>query len=72
MNRNDKPLSAIDTCIILTIIYAALKVAGVIKWSWIWVLSPLWILIVASIAMWTVLAIIIYFTDDGGDVWKRK
>lgn len=28
---------------ILTTIFIALKVAHVINWSWIWVLSPLWI-----------------------------
>lgn len=27
----------------LTIIFILLKVTGVINWSWLWVLSPLWI-----------------------------
>lgn len=29
--------------VVLTIIYAVLKAAGVINWSWLWVLSPLWV-----------------------------
>lgn len=28
---------------ILTIIFVICKLAGVIDWSWLWVLSPLWI-----------------------------
>jgi len=27
----------------LTILFIILKVTGVITWSWVWVLSPLWI-----------------------------
>lgn len=28
---------------VLALIFIVLKLIGVIKWSWIWVLSPLWI-----------------------------
>ena len=28
---------------ILTIVFIVLKLTGVITWSWLWVLSPLWI-----------------------------
>lgn len=28
---------------VLFIVFFMLKLAGVIDWSWIWVLSPLWI-----------------------------
>ena len=28
---------------LLTILFIAFKFLGVIEWSWIWVLSPLWI-----------------------------
>ena len=28
---------------ILTIVFIVLKLSGVIKWHWIWVLSPIWI-----------------------------
>ena len=37
----------------LTILFIALKLCGVISWSWLWVLSPLWISlgIVAAIAI---------------------
>ena len=28
---------------LLTIVFIVLKLVGVISWSWLWVLSPLWI-----------------------------
>lgn len=28
---------------LLTILFIALKLTGVITWSWVWILSPLWI-----------------------------
>ena len=28
---------------LLTIAFIILKLMGIIKWSWLWVLSPLWI-----------------------------
>ena len=27
----------------LTLLFVALKLTGVIAWSWLWVLSPLWL-----------------------------
>lgn len=28
---------------LLTIVFITLKLCGVINWSWLWVLSPIWI-----------------------------
>jgi hypothetical protein len=30
---------------LLTIVFIVLKLTGVIAWSWVWVLSPIWIAI---------------------------
>ena len=35
----------------LTLIFIALKLAKVINWSWVWVLSPIWISILLMIAL---------------------
>lgn len=35
--------SGISTTGVLTLIFMVLKLIGVIKWSWIWVLCPIWI-----------------------------
>lgn len=29
---------------LLTIVFIVLKLCGVISWSWLWVLSPIWLL----------------------------
>ena len=34
---------------LLTIAFIVLKLCNVIKWSWWWVISPLWISLVASV-----------------------
>lgn len=33
----------IGFCGALTILFIAFKFCGIINWSWLWVLSPLWI-----------------------------
>ena len=44
---------------ILTIIFVVLKLIGVIEWSWIWVLSPIWI----SVILIAVLSVVLYIID---------
>lgn len=36
----------IGFCGVLTVLFIALKLTGFIHWSWIWVLSPLWISVI--------------------------
>lgn len=36
---------------ILTVVFIVLKLTGVIKWSWIWVFSPMWIVTLIDICM---------------------
>lgn len=40
----------IGSASLLTVVYSVLKLCKVIDWSWIWVVSPIWI----SIALWLV------------------
>lgn len=37
---------------VLTVIFVVLKLTDVIDWSWIWVLSPLWIGFIVGIVLW--------------------
>lgn len=39
---------------LLTIIFIVLKLIGVIEWSWLWVLSPLWISVGLSLAIYLI------------------
>lgn len=50
---------------VLTIVFIVLKLLGVIKWSWIWVLSPLWISAVIVIVVFSVILV-------GGRIKKGK
>lgn len=43
---------------VLTLIFITLKLLGKITWSWVWVLSPLWIALLLMIILCTVLTII--------------
>lgn len=43
---------------VLLIIFIVLKLVGVIAWSWIWVLSPLWISIVLAVAFIVLIALV--------------
>lgn len=41
---------------VLTVAFIVLKLCGVIKWSWLWALSPIWI----SIVLWVLIFVIVY------------
>lgn len=43
--------TGIGFCGLLTILFIGLKLTGYIAWSWIWVLSPLWIGVVVSLIL---------------------
>jgi hypothetical protein len=45
--------------ILLTIVFTALKLTGVIAWSWLWVLSPLWILELIGVTIWVMTLLLI-------------
>lgn len=46
---------------VLTIIFVVLKLVGVITWSWIWVLSPLWIGAGLGILFFLIFFVILFF-----------
>jgi len=56
-NTNKTTIKTISFSGLLTIAFIVLKLCGVIAWSWLWVLAPLWIsfllklLVVLSVAI---------------------
>ena len=50
---------------VLTSVFIVLTLLGVIQWSWIWVLSPIWISAVIVVAVFSVILI-------GGRIKKGK
>ena len=46
---------------VLTILFVVLKLVGVISWSWIWVLSPIWIGAGLGILFFLIFFVILFF-----------
>lgn len=42
----------------LQVAFIVLKLCGVIKWGWLWVISPMWISILIVIILFIIVAII--------------
>lgn len=53
----------IGFCGLLTIVFIVLKLLGKITWSWLWVLSPLWIVWAICLIILLIWGIIKLFTD---------
>jgi len=49
MNNKSTKSGGIGFVGLLTIAFIILKLVGVIHWSWIWVLSPIWISIILAL-----------------------
>lgn len=44
---------------VIQIVFIILKLTNLIHWSWLWVLSPLWISAIITLLVYTILACII-------------
>lgn len=53
----------IGFCGLLAIVFITLKLTSVISWSWLWVLSPLWIPAAIVVTILIVLRVIAAITD---------
>lgn len=64
-NYNDNKYygGGMSFCTALTILFIALKLLGKITWSWLWVLSPLWIPIALVILVCAILLIAAFVID---------
>lgn len=52
MNDNNKSGGAgIGFTGLLTLVFIVLKLTHVIKWSWVWVLSPVWISSILAVVL---------------------
>lgn len=62
--KNSNSAKGIGFTGLLTVAFIVLKLCGVIKWSWVWVLSPIWISLLLSV--------MIFFLIVGIKVWAEK
>lgn len=60
MNNNNNIASrgGIGFAGLLTIVFIVLKLCKIINWSWIWVLSPIWISVALAILLLVIFVII--------------
>lgn len=65
---NEKSIKfGVNTLDVLQIIFIVLKCIGVIDWTWLQVLIPLWIQI--GVSMIVILGLVVYYSYD---VFKNK
>lgn len=48
---------------LLTILFIGLKLTGYIDWSWLWVLSPLWIQVAVFMVVFLVSLVVLLIAD---------
>ena len=42
---------------LLTVLFIGLKLAGIIHWTWLWVLSPIWISIIVGVIIVSIIVL---------------
>ena len=57
MSNNSSSSSGIGFSGLLTVLFVGLKLTGHITWSWLWVLSPIWISFLIGLAFVIILLI---------------
>lgn len=55
MKDSDRGGVRIGFCGLLTLVFIVLKLTGIVSWSWIWVLAPMW----ASASLWIGILVVI-------------
>lgn len=62
MSNQSHNCFGVGFCGLLTIAFIVLKLTDVIAWSWLWVLSPLWVLtaFILAVAVLFLVYVVIY------------
>ena len=58
MSSSNSSSGGIGFCGLLAIVFIVLKLVGVISWSWVWVLAPLWIPISIAVVFFIIAGIL--------------
>ena len=62
-SNNSGTSGGIGFCGLLTIVFIVLKLCGVISWSWVWVLSPLWISFSLVVIIVAITLLVVHFIN---------
>ena len=57
-NNNNTASGGIGFTGLLTVAFIVLKLTGVIDWSWLWVLSPIWVTALIAIAILLIVVLV--------------
>ena len=63
--RNNTTAGGIGFCGLLAVAFIVLKLTGVINWSWLWVLAPIWIPTAITLA---IIVIVLVAIEEMADV----
>jgi len=71
---NDTSTGGIGFAGALTIVFIGLKLANIITWSWLWVLSPLWISFLLGIIILGIIGVgfLFFYISEEKKKTKRK
>jgi hypothetical protein len=61
---SNRKSGGVGFCGLLAILFIGLKLGGVIAWSWLWVLSPLWITICFWLVIVGVAVVVLEIAED--------
>lgn len=71
-NNNGSAAGGIGFCGLLTIAFIILKLTGVISWSWLWVLAPIWIPTAIVLAVLLVVLIVVLVKEGVKQTEERQ
>ena len=58
-NNNRTSRGSVGFAGLLTILLIALKLCGIISWSWIWIFAPIWIHLGASVLAFIIVIVLL-------------
>lgn len=64
MSKDSNNSSGIGFAGLLTVLFIGLKLTGYITWSWLWVLSPIWISILIVLIILLITMLVIYINKS--------
>lgn len=70
--RNNTTAGGIGFCGLLTVAFIVLKLTGVINWSWLWVLAPIWIPTAITLAIIVIVLIVVLVKETLRALERRR
>lgn len=70
--RNNTTAGGIGFCGLLAVAFIVLKCTGVINWSWLWVLAPIWIPTAITLAIIVTVLIVVLVKETLRALERRR